>query len=150
LPITIAKDAGAGSDTTLTISNFSNLSIDSDSPSDVIGDISSDSQDAVLVKFLGPQTRISFDYVIMAESSSVVSGAGRSVTTAPGQMMYLHDTLFSTGAHQINDLYTITIDFGGGESYSATGIVFKVTTNMTGDQPLTFSGHIDFLVGTVL
>ena len=85
----------------------------------------------------------------MEEPSSVVSGAGGSVTTAVGQQKYILDTLISQGASQIIDEYTLTIDYGGGLTYAKTGVITKVDITMTGDEPVTFKARLDFGVGTV-
>jgi len=151
MPITIAKDAGAGagSDSTLTIRNFENLVADASTPADVIGDLVDTESAAILIKFLGATLVIDFDYTIMEEATDVVSGSGSGVTTAPGQFKYLYDTLMSKGASAILDTYTLTLDFGGGVTFVRTGVITKITCTMTGQEPLTFKGHITFQVGTV-
>lgn len=152
MPITIAKDAGAGagSDTTLEIRNFGNLAIKNTTPVDTIGDLTNDAEDAVLIKSLGPMTMISFEYSIVQETSSVVTaGIGGSVTTPAGQIQYLMDTLLSQGSSQIIDTYTLTLDFGGGVTIVRTGVITQIDCTMTSQEPITFTGHIDFQVGTV-
>lgn len=92
---------------------------------------------------------LGFDWTLMEEASSVVSGAGGSVTTAVGQYKYLYDTFMSKGASQILDTYTLTLDYGGGVTFVRTGVVTKIVCTLTGDEPVTFKGHIDFTAGTV-
>ena len=113
------------------------------------GDIAGDSEDTILVKVLGPQSKISFEWELVEEATSVVSGAGGSVTTPVGQMKYLHDTLASTGADQILDNYTLTFDFGGGVTLVRTGGIIKIGTSMTENEPVTFKARIEFQVGTI-
>jgi len=151
MPMTVFKDAGAGagSDTTLTIRNFQNLTIDGNTPADVFNDIAGDEDDAILLKMQGASMTIGFDWVLMEETTSVVSGAGGSVTTAVGQQKYLYDTFMSKGVSQILDTYTLTIDYGGAVTFVRTGVVVKITCTMAGDEPVTFNGHMDFHVGTV-
>lgn len=145
--ITLNKNSSA---TVLTINNFSNLVIDGSTPSDALGDITGDEENAVLIRATGPSMQIAFDYTLTAEASDVVSGTGSPVTTAVGQMKYLYDTLMSTGSSSFTDTYTLTIDFGSGVTFVRTGVITKIVCQMAGDQPLTFRGSIQFQVGTVV
>ncbi len=149
--ITIAKDAGAGSgsDTTYTIRNFRNLSIDGATPAESFDDMTGDEQDTVIIKILGAKMTVDFDWTILDESTSVVSGAGGTVTTALQQQTYLYDTLMSQGTSAILDWYQLTLDYGGGNTWARFGVIAKLDLTMTSDAPLTFNGHISFVIGTV-
>jgi hypothetical protein len=103
-----------------------------------------------MIAMEGARMTVGFDWELVEETSSVVSGAGGSVTTAVGQKQYLYDTFMSKGASQILDTYTLTLDYGGGVTFVRTGVPTKITCTMTSDQPVTFKAHIDFTVGSVL
>lgn len=145
MPITINKNSSA---TVLTINNFSNLTVDGSTPYTSIADLLDAEDKAILLKADGATMLISFDYTIMGETSTVVSGTGSPVTTAPGQFSYLFDTLMSKGSSAHTDTYTLTIDFGGGVTFQRTGEIVRITAKMSSDQPLTFVGSITFSVGT--
>lgn len=143
---TLNKNSSA---TILTFNNFRNLIVKATTPADAIGDITADDDDAILIKVLGPQMTIEFDWTLMAEASSVVSGTGSPVTTAVGQFLYLYNTLKSQGTDQITDTYTLTLDFGGGNTLVKTGVITELTTTMEETTPVTYTGHLAFLAGTV-
>jgi len=147
LPITINKNSSA---TVLTINNFSNLTIRGQNPADAIADVVGDEEDAILIKVLGPQMTISFEYDVVEEATSVVSGTGSPVTSAVGQFLYLYNTLWSKGTDQITDTYTLTLDFGGGSTLERTGVITEIDCIMASDKPLTFKCTISFQVGAVL
>jgi hypothetical protein len=152
MPITIAKKLtiGGATDTTLTIRNFFNLSLEGDNQTEVIADIIGDDGDARLFSILGGTLKINFEYELMQESTSVVSGTGGTVTTAVGQMKYLYDTLMPSGSDQFQNNYTLTLDFGGGVTMERDGRITKITCVMTSDEPVTFRGNVSFVSGTVL
>jgi hypothetical protein len=83
LPITLNRNNGA---TILTINNFNNLVIDGNSGSDLLPDLVGTEKDAILIRVLGPSMAISFEYTLIDEAISVVSGTGGTVTTARDQM----------------------------------------------------------------
>lgn len=146
MPITIAKDAGAGagSDTTYTINNFQNLIIEGDNPGDAIADVVGDEEAAILLKFIGPTMKISFDYTLDGNNSNTAGSL-----TALTELAYIYDTFLSQGTAQILDEYTLTVNFSGAGTFVRVGVITKATATMAEMKPLTFSGHIEFLVGDV-
>lgn len=108
MPITINKNNG---ETALTINNFANLVIDGSTASDLIPDIGASENEAILIKALGASMVIGFDYTLVEEASTVVSGTGGTVTSARGQMKYLYDTLMSKGSSSFTDKYRIALEF---------------------------------------
>lgn len=150
MPIYISKDAGSGSgdDTIYTIRSFENLTFSQSNPTEVFTDIAARSEDALLIKALGPQMIVNFDWTITDESTSVVSGAGGSVTTAVGQQLYLYETLASSGSSQILDDYVLGVDYGGGVGFVKHGQITKLDCSINSERPLTFRGHIEFQLGT--
>jgi hypothetical protein len=148
MPITIAKDAGAGagSDTTYTIRNFQNLVISADTGMDQVGNVTATKLDAILLKIEGPRVSIDFDWVMLEEATTVSSSS--TVKTPVEQLDYVYNTLLSEGEAQIIDTYTLTIDFNG-STWALTGVPVKIITTIAELTPLTFNGHITFVVGTV-
>ena len=148
---TIYKDAGAGagSDTTLTLNNFSGFHVEIDTPSESFADIGGDEEDAVLISMLGTTMKLSFGWSVVDEAANVVSGVGSPVTTAIGQAKYLIDTLKSAGASAILDSYTVTLDFGGGVTIVRSGKLVKLTVDQASDEPITYKAHAEFLIGAV-
>jgi hypothetical protein len=114
-----------------------------------IPDLGSNEQAAILISELAPTMNIKIGWTIMDETTSVVSGAGGPVTTAIGQVDYLHGTLRPEGASQITDTYTVTLDYGGGSTFSRNGRLAAITTAIMSAEPLTFKAELQFTVGTV-
>jgi len=147
LGFSISKNSGA---TVYTITHFSNINLEAENPAAAVSIPTDDDQAAVILKDLGPLTRIILDWIIIQEASSVVSGTGSPVTGAPEQAKYLLDTLRSQGVDQILDEYVLTITFSGGVTIVRTGHILKFACPMSSDTPLTFNAHLEFLVGDVL
>jgi hypothetical protein len=146
MPISISKNSGAS---VYEIRNFENLHTGIAVPVIDISDITGDDQDGMLTVIEGPCSTIEFDWVVLDESSSVVTGTGSPVTTAIAQHAYLTNTFMPNGANQILDSYTITLDFCGGSTFSRDGRLTDIDLVMTGNEPLTWKAHAKFIVGTV-
>ena len=131
MPIVINKRNGT---TTLTINNFSNLMIDGNTPTDAWGDITDEETKAILMKSTGPTMQITFEYTLIDEASTVVSGTGGTVTTVRGQMKYLYDTLMSTGADQFTDDYDIIVQFSTTALDSGTASAGSASTLTDGTK----------------
>ena len=131
MPINIYKNNGAS---ILTINNFTNLMIDGNTPTDAWGDISDAETKAILLKSTGPTMQISFEYTLVDEASTVVSGTGGTVTTARGQMKYLYDTLMSTGTTQFTDKYHIIVSFSTTNLDSGTASAGSASTLTDGSK----------------
>lgn len=143
----LSKNSGA---TVYTITHFSNMNFRGENPAEAISIPTGDDEDAVIIVDQGPISRISIDWIIMQEASSVVSGTGSPVTGTPEQLKYLFDTLRSQGPDQILDEYVLTITFSGGVTFVRTGRIVNFECPMSSDMPLTFNARLEFLVGTVL
>jgi hypothetical protein len=138
MPITIGKNDGA---TILTVNNFNNLIIDSTTPIDNFSDIVGDEETAVLFKSAGPMMTISFEYVLVDEASTVVSGTGGTVTTARGQMKYLYDTLMSSGSDAFSDDYYIILEFSTTALDSGTATAGGASTLTDSGKSWTVNGY---------
>lgn len=140
----ISKNGGA---TVYTIAHFSNIAFEREDDAVVFGDPAGSDEDAIITVDTGPLLRIIIDWIIMQEASSVVSGMGSPVTGAPEQVKYLLDTLSSNEENRFLDKYVVTITFSGGTTIVREGRLVKLTCPMSSDTPLTFNGHLEFLVG---
>jgi hypothetical protein len=108
MPITLNKNNGA---TILTINNFNNLVIDGNSGSELLPDLVGTEKDAILLRVLGPSMTLSFEYTLVDEASSVVSGTGGTVTMARDQMAYLYSTLMPAGDDGLDDEFTLILEY---------------------------------------
>ncbi|MEO9319437.1 MAG: hypothetical protein ABI361_02070 [Nitrososphaera sp.] len=140
--ITIDKNSGS---TVYTIRNFYDLTVDLNTPADVVASIQDNEDKAILIKILGATMNITLTYNIQDEASSVVTGTGSPVSTAIDQFLYLFSTLESI---DVRDNYTFTFDFGGGKTFVKNGLIGKITPVMTSDAPITFRCTMQFVVGT--
>ncbi|MEO9294499.1 MAG: hypothetical protein ABI347_02750 [Nitrososphaera sp.] len=136
MPITINKNNGTN---ILTINNFSNVTIDAGGSSDALGDLGGDEKNAILIKSLGPTMQINFEYNLIDESSTVVTGS--TVTTARAQLRYLYDTLMSTGANSYNDSYYLTLEFSSTPLDSGTATAGSSTTLTDGSKAWTINAY---------
>ncbi len=108
MPIILNKRDGA---TVLTMNNFSSLTIDANTGSELFADLAGSEKDAILVHFLGPTMTISFEYTLVDEGNTMVTGTGAPVTIARDQMAYLYNTLMSIGEDALTDEYTLTLEY---------------------------------------
>lgn len=143
MPITISKYTGQSHtwDSTFTCNNFVNLAIEGNTPAEVIGDVTDSDEKAILIKFLGPTTTINFDWILMDESSTVVTGTGGTVTTARDQLRYLYNVLMSTGTSQILDSVRIIIYFSSTALDSGTATAGAASTLTDGGKTWTTNAY---------
>ncbi len=125
MPIILNKRNGAS---VLTMNNFSSIVIDASTGSDLIPDLVGSEKDAILVHLLGATMTISFEYTLVDETNSVVTGIGAPVTAARDQMAYLYNTLMSTGENAIDDEYTLTLEYSTTALDSVTATAGANTT----------------------
>ncbi|MEO9319438.1 MAG: hypothetical protein ABI361_02075 [Nitrososphaera sp.] len=146
--LTIAKTnaSNPSRNTTYTINNFTDLTVDLNTPAEVIDVLQSTEDQATVISTIGPTMTITFNYIIHDETNSVVSGAGGTVKTATEQFRYLFGYLEAT---DIFDNYTFTFDFGDGTPFSKNGKIARITPVMTSDAPITFRCTIQLAVGDV-
>jgi hypothetical protein len=138
MPIILNKRDGS---TVLTINNFSNISIDANTGSELFPDLAGSEKDAILVHFLGPTMTISFEYTLVDEGSTVVSGTGGTVTMARDQMAYLYNTLMSVGDAALTDEYTLSLEYSTTALDSGTASAGADTTLTDGGKSWTVNAY---------
>ena len=57
--------------------------------------------------------------------------------------------IYTSGASQITDSYTVTLEYGGGVTFVKSGRLASVDTTLTSQEPLTFKAKLEFMVGAV-
>lgn len=87
---------------------------------------------------------INFEYSIVDESSTVVSGS--TVTTARDQVKYLYDTLMSTGQNQHRDSYQLVLQSSTTPLDSGTATAGASTTLTDGSKSWTVNAYANQVV----
>jgi hypothetical protein len=137
LPLTLNKNDGA---TILTINNFNNLIIDGNTGSELLPDLTATEKDAILLRVLGPSMTLSFEYTLIDEASSVVSGIGGTVTTARDQLGYLYSTLMPTGDDGLDDEFTLILEYSTTALDSGTASAGAASTLTDSGKSWTVNG----------
>jgi hypothetical protein len=114
--------------TVLTINNLSGLMTRYIVPADEIPDIEGTEEDQILLNLLGPQLKMTIDWVLTNESSSVASGGGGTVDSPLEQYLYLANHFVSKGPDRINDEYTFIVFFNSTAVTSGTASSGTSTT----------------------
>ena len=141
MPILINKNDTSG---LFTINNFSNVTIDAGGGSDVLADLAGDERTALLIHTLGPTMQINFEYTLIDETSTVVSGS--TVTNARDQMKYLYNTLMSTGSTSYSDAYWLVLQFSTTALDSGTATAGAASTLTDGGKSWTVNGYANQVV----
>ena len=141
MPVTINKNDGTN---ILTINNFSNVVIDAGGGSDLLPDLAGDEKSAILIHTLGPTMTINFEYTLVDEASTVVTGS--TVTTARDQMKYLYNTLMSTGTASYTDSYWFTLEFSTTALDSGTATAGASTTITDSGKSWTVNAYANQIV----
>lgn len=144
MPILISKTANGVVQGLFTVNNFSNVTVDAGNNSDTLADLAGDERSAILIHTLGPTMQINFEYSLIDEASTVVSGS--TVTTARDQMKYLYNTLMSTGATSYNDFYWLILQFSTTALDSGTASAGAASTLTDGSKSWTVNGYANQVV----
>jgi len=127
MPILIDKKSGDGlTDTRYQINNFRNLRFGTETPSEAIGELTKDDNDGILIKVLGPNTTIEFDYLL--DGANTNTGVGFSITQPASDLRYCNHILKSSGSGQILDKYRIVLQFNNTPETSGTATSGSTTT----------------------
>lgn len=143
MPITLNKNDGA---TILTINNFNNLIVDGNTGSELLPDLTATEKDAILLRVLGPSMTLSFEYTLVDEASSVVSGTGGTVTMARDQMAFMYSTLMPTGDDGLDDEFTLILEYSTTALDSGTASAGGITTLTDSGKSWTVNGYTNKVV----
>jgi len=132
---------------TYTIRNLQVITISLTMPVEIIPLVEDNADNAQLIKFLGNSTKVGIDWMLLDESSSVVTES--TVQTAMEQLNYLHDTFQNVS---FNSDYQITIDDGVSDTnnFVKGGLPSLFTATKSGDEAIMWRAHIDFFIGAAI
>ena len=133
---------------TLHIRNLDSLSIELDSPINVLPLPEDKDTDAIGMKIVGNSTIVNVSWIIADEPSDVVEEVS-GTATADEQMAFILDDFQSFGIDHIYELKLMP-NTGSTPFYFRTGAISKIIVTKSGSTPVTYNATITFMIANMV